>query len=156
GVSGHVSGWEQGAHLEYSSRVQAVVDWFGPTDFLQMDAHRLPEGQEHDPADSPESELVGGAIQEHPERVAAANPITYVTGDATPFLIIHGDRDPLVPHHQSVLLEAALRAAGVPVQFYTVHGGGHGGFADPQVFALTGAFLAAFRAGAAPFGRQQG
>jgi len=38
--------------------------------------------------------------------------------------------DPLVPHHQSVLLEAALKKAGVPVQFYTVRGGGHG-FRDP-------------------------
>lgn len=152
GVSGQVLTWDQGAHLEHSSGVQAVVDWFGPTDFLQMDAHRLPTGLEHDPADSPESELVGGAIQEHPDLVAAANPITYVTGDAPPFLIIHGDRDPLVPHHQSVLLEAALRAAGVPVQFYTVPGGGHGGFTDPQVFILTQAFLTAFRADTAPFG----
>lgn len=142
GVTGHVGAFEQGEHLDVSSRVSAVVDYFGPTDFLQMDAHRLPEGQEHDPADSPESELVGGAIQEHPERVASANPINYVTGDAPPFLIVHGDRDPLVPHHQSVLLDEALRAAGVPVQFYTVVGGGHGGFTDPQVDALTRAFLA--------------
>lgn len=152
GVSGHMTAWDQGAHLEHSSRMQAVVDWFGPTDFLQMDAHRLPDGQEHDPADSPESELVGGAIQEHPDLVAAANPITYVTGDAPPFLIIHGDRDPLVPHHQSVLLEGALNVAGVLVQFYTVPGGGHGGFTDPQVFSLTYDFLTAFREGTAPFG----
>lgn len=47
-----------------SSRVQAVVDYFGPTDFLQMDAHGLPNGQVHDTADSPESQLVGGPIQE--------------------------------------------------------------------------------------------
>ena len=152
GVSGHMTAFDQGAHLEHSSRMQAVVDWFGPTDFLQMDAHRLPDGQEHDPADSPESELVGGAIQEHPDLVAAANPITYVTGDAPPFLIIHGDRDPLVPHHQSVLLEGALNVAGVPVQFYTIPGGGHGGFTDPQVFSLTHVFLTAFREGTAPIG----
>jgi acetyl esterase/lipase len=142
GVTGHVRAFDQGAHLDVSSRVSAVVDYFGPTDFLQMDAHRLPEGQEHNPADSPESELVGGAIQQHPERVAAANQLTYVTSDAPPFLIVHGDRDPLVPHHQSVLLNEALRAAGVSVQFYTVVGGGHGGFADPQVDLLTRAFLA--------------
>jgi dipeptidyl aminopeptidase/acylaminoacyl peptidase len=39
-----------------------------------------------------------------------------------PFLIIHGDQDALVPHHQSVLLEAALAKAGVPVRFVTIPG----------------------------------
>jgi acetyl esterase/lipase len=142
GVTGHLRLFDQGEHLELPSRVSAVVDYFGPTDFLQMDVHRLPEGMVHDAADSPESELVGGAIQEHPERVAAANPVTYVTGDAPPFLIVHGEMDPLVPHHQSVLLYEALRAAGVEAQFYTVPGGGHGGFTEPRVAELTQAFLA--------------
>jgi acetyl esterase/lipase len=147
GVAGHVAAWDRGADLGRSSRVQAVVDHYGPTDFLQMDAHRLPEGMAHDPADSPESELVGGAIQSVRDRVAAANPITYATPDAPPFLIVHGDHDPLVPHHQSVLLDAALRRAGVPVRFYTVRGGGHGGFTDPVVDELTAAFLEGFVAG---------
>jgi acetyl esterase/lipase len=141
GLSSHVREWDDGGRLDQSSRVQAVVDYFGPTDFLQMDAHRLPEGMEHDPADSPESKSVGGAIQEHPDWAMAANPVTYVTPQAPPFLIIHGDHDPLVPHHQSVLLDAALRRAGVPVQFYTVKGGGHGGFTDPRVAELTEVFL---------------
>jgi dipeptidyl aminopeptidase/acylaminoacyl peptidase len=131
-----------GEHLEQSSRVQAVVDYFGPTDFLAMDAHRLPEGQRHDPADSPESLLVGGAIQENREKTTRANPITYVTKGDPPFLICHGDKDPLVPHHQSELLTAALQQAGVPVTFYTVKGAGHGGFTDPKVVELTEEFLA--------------
>jgi acetyl esterase/lipase len=141
GTSGHVREWDVGEHLDVSSRVQAVLDYFGPTDFLQMDAHRLPDGMVHDTPDSPESQLVGGPIQENPEEVARANPITYVTADAPPFLIVHGDRDPLVPHHQSELLSAALQEAGVPVTFYTVEGGGHGGFEDPRVPKLTKAFL---------------
>jgi len=107
-----------------------------------MDAHRVPGGMVHDAADSPESELVGGPIQENADRVAAANPITYVGPDAPPFLIVHGDRDPLVPHHQSELLVAALERAGTPVTFYTVTGAGHGGFTDPAVPELTRAFLA--------------
>ena len=143
GTAGHERSFEVGEHLEHSSRVQAVLDFFGPTDFLQMDAHRLPEGMVHDTADSPESQLVGGAIQEHPAEVARANPATYVTRDAPPFLIIHGDRDPLVPYHQSTLLADALKAAGVPVTFYTVVGAGHGGFDDPQIEILVREFLAA-------------
>ena len=122
--------------------MQAVVDNFGPTDFLQMDAHRLPDGMVHDAADSPGSLLIGGPIQKRPAETAQANPITYVTPDDPPFLICHGDRDPLVPHHQSQLLEAALKQAGVPVTFYTVQGAGHGGFKDPKVPELTREFLA--------------
>jgi acetyl esterase/lipase len=142
GTTGHERSFEVGEHLEGSSRVQAVLDFFGPTDFIQMDAHRLPEGMLHDTADSPESQLVGGPIQERPAEVARANPVTYVTPEAPPFLIVHGDRDALVPYHQSTLLVAALRAAGVPVNFYTVVGAGHGGFNDPQIGSLVHAFLA--------------
>jgi len=142
GTTGETREFDVGANLDQSSRVQAVVDYFGPTDFLQMDAHRLPNGMTHDSANSPESELIGGAIQENKEKAARANPITYITSKAPPFLICHGDSDPLVPHHQSELLDAALRKAGVPVTFYTVKGGGHGGFRDPKVVALTREFLA--------------
>ena len=151
GTTSDATEFDVGAHLDQSSRVQAVVDYFGPTDFLQMDAHRLPNGMVHDPADSPESELIGGPIQENKEKTARANPVTYVTEGDPPFLICHGDADPLVPHHQSVLLAEALKRAHVPVEFYTVPGGarrqvraigGHGGFRDPKVPALTREFLA--------------
>jgi acetyl esterase/lipase len=142
GTTGSTKEFDSGENLDVSSRVQAVVDYFGPTDFLQMDAHRLPNGLVHNAADSPESLLVGGAIQESKDKVAKANPITYVAKDAPPFLICHGDQDPLVPHHQSELLEAALKNAGVPVTFYSVKGAGHGRFNDPKVAELTRAFLA--------------
>jgi dipeptidyl aminopeptidase/acylaminoacyl peptidase len=62
--------------------------------------------------------------------------------DAPPFLIVHGELDPLVPHHQSELLVAALERAGVPVTFCTVVGAGHGEFTDPAVPKLTRTFLA--------------
>ncbi|MCB0099739.1 MAG: alpha/beta hydrolase [Caldilineaceae bacterium] len=147
GVTGHVAKFEVGAHLDVSSRVQCVVDYFGPTDFLQMDAQRPPDGMIHDAPDSPESELVGGNIQEHPDKVARANPITYIpqddiTANVPPFLIVHGDQDPLVPYGQSLLLVEALEKVGADVTFYTVQGGGHGGFTDPAVPKLTAEFLA--------------
>jgi acetyl esterase/lipase len=141
GTTGDVKEFDVGENLDQSSRVQAVVDYFGPTDFLQMDDHRLPDGMVHNTPDSPESQLIGGPLQENKDKIAKANPITYVTPDDPPFLIVHGDSDPLVPHHQSELLEAALKKAGVPVIFYTVKGGGHGGFRDPKVPELTRDFL---------------
>ena len=144
GTTGDVKTFDVGENLALSSRVQAVVDYFGPTDFLQMDAHRLSNGQVHDSSRSPESLLIGGPLQENKDKAAQANPITYVTKDAPPFLICHGDADPLVPHHQSELLEAALKKAGVPVTLYTVKGAGHGGFKDPRVPELTREFLAKY------------
>jgi acetyl esterase/lipase len=143
GTSGGVKPLEgSGGNPEFSSRVQAVCDWFGPTDFLQMEAHALTPGRpfSHDAVDSPESLFIGGAIQENKEKARAANPITYVTPDAPPFLIMHGDRDPLVPHHQSELLEAALKTAGVEVTFHTVQGAGHG-FGGPEIYRMVEAFF---------------
>lgn len=109
-----------------SSAVQAAVGYFGPTDFLQMDA----QGSQlnHDAASSPESQLVGCAIQTCPDKVQAANPITYVDGDDPPMILMHGQADPLVPHGQSVLLYEALKAACVDVQFFSVPNAGHGTF----------------------------
>jgi acetyl esterase/lipase len=142
GTTGDVNEFDKGEHRGVSSRVQCVADFFGPTDFLQMDEHRLADGMVHNTADSPEARLVGGPIQENKEKAARANPITYVSKDDPPFLIVHGDADQLVPHHQSELLEAALKKAGVPVTLYTVKGEGHGGFKDPKAAELTKEFFA--------------
>jgi len=142
GTTGDSQEFDVGENLDQSSRVQAVVDYFGPTDFLQMDAHRLSDGMKHDPADSPESQVIGGAIQQNKEKTARANPINYISSNTPPFLICHGDADRMVPHHQSELLAAALEKAGVPVTFYTVPGAGHGPFSDPKVAVLTREFLA--------------
>ena len=92
--------------------------------------------------DAPEAKLIGGAVQENKEKVQRANPITYVTKDDPPFLIVHGDKDPLVPHNQSELLLAALNKADVEAKLYTVKGGGHGGFQDPIVQPLVTEFFA--------------
>jgi len=143
GTSGDVAALQGSAgDLQQSSRVQCVVDYFGPTDFLQMDAHALANAPfKHNAASSPESQLVGGPITDVPEKVAAANPITYVSKDDPPFLIVHGDRDPLVPHHQSELLADALKQAGVQFKLHTVQGGGHGFGNRPELDRLVDQFL---------------
>jgi len=141
GTTGKIDTFDIGENLDVSSQVQVVVDHFGPTDFLQMDSQRLPDGIVHDTPDSPESELIGGPIQENKDCVARANPITYITQDTPPFLIIHGNMDLLVPYKQSVLLKNALDEVGVPVSFYTGEGEGHGQFKDPKVADLTMAFF---------------
>ncbi|MBI5685049.1 MAG: alpha/beta hydrolase [Verrucomicrobia bacterium] len=143
GTSGGVKVFDVGAHPDVSSRVQAVCDFYGPTDLLQMDAHALPEARlKHDPASSPESRLIGGAIQENKEKTARANPIVYASKDDPPFLIVHGDKDPTVPIHQSQLLFDALKKAGASVHFHTIKGAGHGqGFAGREIDEMVAGFF---------------
>jgi len=108
-----------------SSKVQTVVAIFGPFDLTRV--HTISGG----PAvalfvgvrPAPE-----GTTSSAPEarRYAAASPVTYVTSDDAPFLLFHGDADQTVPVEQSQLMERALKNVGIPVEFITVPGGGHG------------------------------
>jgi acetyl esterase/lipase len=110
----------KGGNLDQSSRVQCVVDWFGPTDFTKM-------GGWQDKPDSPMARLLGGPVHEKRELAAKANPITYVGKDSAPFLIMHGEQDGLVPMNQSELLDEALRKAGAQSTLIRVAKNGHGG-----------------------------
>jgi len=141
GVSHGVKGLEGdiGPYTKQSSEVSCVVDFFGPTDLLNMDN---PLGtMDHNAPDSPESKLIGGAVQEHKKKARNASPLTYVSADDAPFLIAHGDKDPLVNYSQSVRFAKKLRAAGVPVVLITVQGGGHGRGFGPEVTQSVKDFL---------------
>jgi acetyl esterase/lipase len=117
-----------GGNADQSSRVQCVVDFFGPTDFLKMKSQAIPESKmDADAPKSPLSLLVGGPIQENKEKAARANPISYIRDKIPPFLILHGDKDDVVPYGQSELLEKALKKAGALVTLKKVAGAGHGG-----------------------------
>ena len=61
-----------------------------------------------------------------PKRFREAAPLTHVTPDDPPFLLIHGDGDRTVPFSQSEAMEATLKQAGVPVKLVRVPGGDHG------------------------------
>ncbi len=116
-----------------SSRVQAVIDFYGPTDFLIMDM--LPDSppdscgemNPHLSPDSPESMLLGCNIQDCPEKVTFADPITYITADDPPFLIIHGTYDCVVTPRSSMIFAKRLEEKGVPVKLKLITHAGHGG-----------------------------
>ena len=105
--------------FEYSSEVQAVVDHFGPTDFLKL-------GGNHSMPTSAESRFLGGQITGLKEQVRRANPITYVDKDDPPTLIIHGREDIGVVFNQSELLYEALKKAGAVTKLVPVANAGHG------------------------------
>jgi acetyl esterase/lipase len=138
GTTANVKQWDgHGGNLDQSSRVQCVVDWFGPTELASM-------GAEGDPPGSPVALLVGGPAQENKDKVRKASPLTYVDKNSAPFLILHGDKDDIVPPKQSELLADALKKAGVEVTLQVVEGNGHGGpgFGSPENWKLTDDFFA--------------
>ncbi len=121
-----------------SSDVQAVCDWFGPSDLARPGMADNPDGLV--------ARLLGAEVRDAPELAAQASPVTFVDPSDPPFLIIHGTKDPLVPFAQSQELRDVLLAAGVSVQLIDVPGGKHGGFerTTPDQRELMQAMLAFF------------
>ncbi len=116
GTADATAGWEVGQYLEQSSRVQAVVDMFGPTDLTVLFEGANPKLMEQ----------VFGTSDRNSEILKRASPVNWVSSDDPPFLILHGERDPLVPVSQSQLLYEKLQATGVPVTLVIVKNAGHG------------------------------
>lgn len=122
---------EVGGNLDQSSKVQAVVDFFGPSDMTTMLSDRGKRVLEQNGM-TPEEALIGGPIEQNLEKAKAASPITYVDKDDPPFLICQGDQDPLVPLVQSEKLDKALREAGADCTLIVSKGAGHGFTAESQ------------------------
>lgn len=135
GTSDQSAGFDVGEYLDYSSRVQAVVDMFGPTD-LTIPVSTYEQLQ-----------LVQNAFPI--DMYAVGSPVTYISPDDPPFLILHGDKDKLVPVEQSILFYNQLVAQNVPATLVIVKNAGHGfnpvdGVPDPgpaQVAQTVLAFL---------------
>lgn len=128
-------------NMEYSSSVQAVVDWFGPLDFLAMDDQFEESGVERmevmgvsktSVEDSAESKYIGQLITIDPELTQQANPTTYLdtmdTDNAPSFFIQHGTADGNVPTQQSIEFATALTEifGDHKVQLDLIEGAGHG------------------------------
>lgn len=118
----------EGGWQDQPSHVQAVCDWYGPSDLLRI----LSTNAANDNAKSAVGLLLGGAVKDNKEKAALASPLTHVSKKSPPFLIVHGDKDPLVPLVQSTILRDALKKAGVEVSLLVIEGAGHG-FKGPQM-----------------------
>lgn len=117
-------------HADVSSKVQAVVDWFGPINFLTMDKQWEVigiDGQKHSDANSFESQLMGQKITDIPQLVESANPEEYITGDEPPFYIQNGTADKVIPAIQGEEFAQTLKAKSKnAVIFEYLEGAGHG------------------------------
>ena len=109
-----------------SSAVQAVVNWYGPADFLTMNGQRPDiSRQADDDPENMEAWLIGAPLQRAPNLARAASPLYHVSADSAPMLIHHGDSDRLVPVAQSRLLAAAIAKAGGVVDLVEIAGADH-------------------------------
>jgi acetyl esterase/lipase len=115
-----------------SSRVTSVVDLAGDVDLA---AYTRP------PALHEVVALLGGTVQDAPERYRDASPLTWIDRRSAPFLVIHGDQDDVVPIEQARRLVAALRAAGVEVESMELPDAGHDALTWDRIGPTTLAFL---------------
>lgn len=123
GVTGPSDGLEGEAPAgSPDTRIQAVVNYFGPTD---LGARDIPEVSLPLVRD-----FLGATAAERPDLAAKASPRTYVTRDDPPILTFQGTKDPLVPHTQAIELVDAMTAAGVPGRVELMAGAGHGWTGD--------------------------
>lgn len=116
GTTDASAGFDVGEYAAQSSRVQAVIDMFGPADLNAMFL-------------TASGRIVRNIfeIKSSPEETAKlASPVTYVTKDDPPFLILQGDTDRVVPAEQSQILYDRLKATGVPATLVMVKNAGHG------------------------------
>ena len=122
GVSGSTSDLEGSIGVSgYSSRVQAVVDWFGPTDFSQI----IPLKDNFNEYYQAATQLLGSPLENNSELIKKASPLSYISSDDPPFLIMHGDADETVPYQQSELFYNALKLTGVDVTYKLYPNNGH-------------------------------
>ena len=137
-----------GGNEGQSDRVQAVCDWFGPTDFNTVMGQAAADQtvkniyKFNTPSD-PYSGLLGVHLGADREKGEAVSPVHYVSKDSPPMLILHGTKDAQVPFAQSEELVDALKKAGVEVTLQKFPGAGHGGpaFGLPAVQKLIKTFF---------------
>jgi acetyl esterase/lipase len=126
-VTGEVKDFEVGAHLGQSSAIQCGIDWFGPADFPGYDANLPTATVQRENPDSVLAQLFGGPVSQKLELAKRASPVTWVTKQSAPLLILQGTDDPLVPLDQSERLAKKYREAGATVVLEVIEGAGHGG-----------------------------
>ena len=136
GTTGGVKTYDVGAHLDQSSAVQCVCDCYGPVDLVS----RIEKG---DTAGVFKAtiQMLGGTGTNLLVKAWQASAFYQISKDTPPFLIMQGDKDPLVAPEMSERFYEALQKAGVPVHLHIFHGAEHGGFTKQLVEEMTVEFF---------------
>ncbi len=142
GSTGWMRDYDDGDYPDVSSEVQACVDWYGVSDFSRFTREG---GKDYRPFLLPM--ILGEEAAKRDDAVRLISPVSYihVENEYPPFLLMHGDRDRLVPFEQSVIMYNKLRECGKHVEFYKVKGANHGEyFWTREVLQATIDFLRAY------------
>ncbi len=116
-----------GDHLDESSDVQAIISFFGASNFLTILPQSTPRGLG---VRIPALQLLLGAQpQDVPELAKLASPVFHVDAVDPPLFLLHGDQDPQMPINQTHELHGKYVELGLPVRLEVVHGAAHGGAA---------------------------
>lgn len=132
-VTGDTGIFSTGENPEESDAVSCACDWYGPVDFVTFNS----------PWASAAWKLMGKPREEFPEDYKMASPVNYVTPQTPPFLLLHGNADPVVPISQSEEFYEKLTANGVETDFYELEGANHADarFYGPEVQQIIVAFF---------------
>lgn len=135
-----VAGASAGGHLAAQvgvklgrSRINAVLALYPPADLTAFNNPGKPKGVLPD--------LLGGSVTSRLSLALEASPVTHVSASSPPFLLYHGDKDPLVPLAQSQELNDKLHAADVESTLVVIHGAGHNFSFTQQQLADVAAFF---------------
>jgi acetyl esterase/lipase len=139
GTTGNTRQFDVGDNLNVSSSVQAVCDFYGPTDFYRI----ATDPAKHFGPSCAEWKLLGGSPAQLPDLGRLASPISFVGPGAPPFLIVHGTNDTIVSPVQSQVFYDALIKAGVRAELHIIPGARHGGdpFYTPEIHNLVQSFF---------------
>ena len=128
GVSGDVKQLEGtvGGNLEQSSRIQSIIDYYGPSDFV-LRGKSQPERAYTEKSGS--FALLGGKLKGKviPELEVQASPAQHVTTDDPPLLVFQGAKDKVVLPDQSERIVALYQQAHLPAKLVVLKNAGHGG-----------------------------
>lgn len=130
-----------GNHLDASSDISAIVDFYGASNITTILNQSTPHGLS---VRVPALELlIGGHPDDEAEMATLASPVFHVDRDDPPLLLIHGDQDPQMPINQAHELHGTYKKMNLPVEFEVIYGGAHGGkiFYDEERLALVDYFL---------------
>lgn len=114
-----------GGNLSQSSDVQAILSYYGASDFMTILKQSTPFGLGvREPA---LQLLLGGHPEEKEELAKLASPVYHLDANDPPMLLLHGDQDPQMPINQSLQLYGAYREKGLDAEFLSVYQAAHGG-----------------------------
>lgn len=154
GVTNGIEEFDKGEYLNEKSDIKATIDIYGLSDLTSI-GYGYPEivQKVHKSPAAPEALWVHGmplktrqlgfGIDDDLEKAKKANPITYISKNSTPFLIMHGTEDKLVSPNQTKILHEALIEEGIESTRYEVEGAAHGGihWVQPEIINIIIEFL---------------